>query len=72
MGLGQLTLRGRKNLVALDPGGDGLVLDTMRYQSELKDFDDVFSGIGHEPSRADMMQMAEVLIRSRNAPLEVG
>lgn len=70
VGLGQLTLRGRENLVALYPGGDGLVLDTLRYESELKDSDDVFSGIGHEQSRADMMQMAEELIRSRTAPFD--
>lgn len=64
-GIGQLTLRGRENLVALYPGGDGLVLDTLRYEEEVKSADDVFAGLGKTKSRADMLGMAEELIRSR-------
>lgn len=64
--VGQLTLRGRENLVALYPGGAGLVLETMRYAEEIKDAGDVFSGLGREKPRADMLQMAEELIRSRS------
>ena len=63
--IGQLTLRGKENLVALYPGGNGLVLDTLRYEEEVKDADDVFSNLGRTKSRADMLKMAEELIKSR-------
>lgn len=68
--IGQLTLRGRENLVALYPGGAGLVLETLRYREEIKDADDVFSGFGREKSRADMLKMAEELIRTRSGDFD--
>ena len=68
--IGQLTLRGKENLVAVYPGGDGLVVDTLRYASEIKDADDIFSDIGRTRPRADMLSMAETLIQSRSEPFE--
>ena len=70
--IGQLTLRGKENLVALYPGGDGLVLDTLRYDEEVKDADDIFRDLGKTKSRADMLKMAEELIKSRAAPFDPG
>ena len=72
VGIGQLTLRGKENLVALYPGGNGLVLDTLRYESELKDADEVFSKIGKTPAKKDMMEMAEDLIDRRSARFDPG
>ena len=66
VGVGQLTLRGRENLVALYAGGAGLVLDTLRYDSEIRDADDVFSSLGRQKPRADMLDMAAQLIESRS------
>lgn len=65
VGLGQLTLRGRENLVALYPGGGGLVVDTLRYEEEIRDADAIFSGIGAGKPRADMLDMARELIERR-------
>ncbi|QGM98449.1 Ku protein [Methylocystis parvus] len=72
VGIGQLTLRGRENLVALLPAGDGqgLVLDTLRYESELKDAEEIFSSIGRDKPREDMVQMAEDLIERRSEPFD--
>lgn len=72
VGIGQLTLRGRENLVALLPAaeGRGLVLDTLRYESELKSALDIFSSIGRDKPRADMVQMAEDLIERRSEPFD--
>jgi DNA end-binding protein Ku len=74
VGVGQLTLRGREHLVALFPTGDGqgLALDTLRYASELKDASDIFSAIGREKPREDMVQMAEDLIDRRSEPFDAG
>ena len=65
VGIGQLTLRGKENLVALYSGGKGLVLDTLRYDSELKDADEAFEAVKNTPARADMMEMAADLIERR-------
>jgi len=64
--IGQLTLRGREDLVALYPGGSGLVLDTLRYDEEIRSDDDVFAGLGKVKPRADMLDMAKQLIESRS------
>jgi len=67
-GIGQLTLRGKENLVALYPAGEGrgMVLDVLRYRSEIKDAGDVFASIGDAPPRADMVAMAEELIERKS------
>jgi len=67
---GQLTLRGRENLVALYSGGEGLVLDTLRYDSEIRDADEVFSSLAKQKPRADMLDMAKQLIESRSQPFD--
>ena len=48
------------------------VLDTLRYEEELKDADQVFSDLGKTKSRADMLKMAEELIRSRAGSFDPG
>ena len=72
IGIGQLTLRGKENLVALYPAGcgKGLVLDTLRYDEEIKDSDKVFAAVGAAKPRADMVQMADQLIESRTERFE--
>jgi len=72
VGIGQLALRGREHLVALFPVGDGegLMLDTLRYGSELRDAGEIFSAIGREKPRKDMVQMAEDLIERRSEPFD--
>ena len=68
--IGQLTLRGRENLVALYAGGAGLVLDILRYDSEIRDADEMFSSLSKRKPRADMLEMAKQLIESRSQSFE--
>jgi DNA end-binding protein Ku len=70
VGIGQLTLRGRENLVALKPCGNGMMLETLRYASEIKDADAVFEGIGHGRLRQDLIEMAKDLIDQRSTPFD--
>ncbi len=65
-GLGQLTLRGKENLVALKPSGPGMLLETMRYAAEIKEAEDVFADIGKGALPADLVKMAKTLIESRS------
>lgn len=72
VGIGQLTLRGREHLVALEAAGRGLVLQTLRYEDEIKDSDKVFSDIPESKLRKDLVDMAKDLIQSKSQPFDAG
>jgi DNA end-binding protein Ku len=65
-GVGQLTMRGRENLIAMKAYGEGLLIETLRYASEVRDAGDVFSGIGKEKLRPELIDMAKQLIAERS------
>ena len=64
-GVGQLTMRGRENLIAMKPYGEGLMLETLRYESEVRDADEIFDGIGKGKLRPELVEMAKQLIDER-------
>jgi DNA end-binding protein Ku len=70
VGIGQLTLRGRENLIALKPSGKGMMLETLRYADEIKDADKVFEDLGSARLRQDLIHMAKDLIRQRASPFD--
>ena len=69
-GIGQLAMRGRENLVALKPCGAGLLLETMRYESEIKAADAVFASIGSEKLKSGLIEMAQKLIEERSSEFD--
>ncbi len=69
-GIGQLAMRGRENLVALKPCGAGLLLETMRYESEIKAADAVFAAIGNEKLKSGLIEMAQKLIEERSSEFD--
>ena len=70
VGIGQLTLRGKENLVALQASGAGLLLETLRYEKEIKEADEVFTDIGTGKMRPDMVTMAKSLIQQHAAKFD--
>jgi DNA end-binding protein Ku len=70
VGVGQLTLRGRENLIALKPSGKGMMLETLRYADEIKDADKAFEDLGSARLRQDLIHMAKDLIRQRASPFD--
>jgi DNA end-binding protein Ku len=64
-GVGQLTIRGRENLIALEAYEDGLLLQTLRYENEVRKAEDIFSGIGTGKLRPELIDMAKQLISER-------
>jgi len=70
VGIGQLTMRGKENLVALKASGKGMMLDTLRYAEEIKDADRIFKDIGSSRLRQDLISMAKDLIRQRASPFD--
>jgi len=72
IGLGQIAMRGRENLAALKPIGNGLLLETLRYANEVRNADEVFSDIDVQQFRPGLIEMAEQLIRERSTEFNPG
>ncbi len=70
VGLGKLTMRGRENFVAVMPFGKGLVLETLRYQNELRAADPNFADIPDLKIDKEMIELATELIRRKSRPFD--
>jgi DNA end-binding protein Ku len=70
VGLGQLTMRGREYLAAIRPCGNGLLLETLHYEDELRDAEPTFKGIPKKKSDADLLEVATALIDKKSGPFD--
>src|SRR6187402_1658368 len=72
VGIGQISVRGRETLVSLKPCGKGLVLETMRYEDEVRAAQGYFREIpATKPDKA-LLDLATTLIEQRTAPFDPG
>lgn len=71
MGIGQLALRGREELCALSAIEEGLVLETLRYRSELVDPVEAYPERPGRTMKADYIKMAEQLIAQNTHPFDL-
>ena len=70
VGLGQLSVRGKEQLVSLKPCGDGMVLEMLRYADEVRRAHSYFDEIpDHEP-KTELLELAEALIEKKTAPFK--
>lgn len=67
VGLGQMATRGKDQICAVRPCGEGILLETLRYEKEVKDSDEVFSSIKKERVDKEMLGLAEELIERKTA-----
>jgi len=65
VGLGQMATRGRDQICAVRPCGDGLLLETLRYASEVKKSDAIFDDIPHMKPDKEMLELAGELIQKK-------
>jgi DNA end-binding protein Ku len=72
IGLGQLSVRGREYLVSLKPCGKGLVLETLRYEDEVRKAQGYFKEIGGDKPDKGMVDLARTLIEQKTAPFDAG
>jgi DNA end-binding protein Ku len=71
IGLGQLAMRGQEYLVAVQPLGKGLLLETLHYADEVRKGDPLFEGIaGDEELDREKIDLARRLIRDKAAPFD--
>jgi DNA end-binding protein Ku len=70
VGIGQLAMRGRENLVALRAYGGGLILETLRYAPEIRDASRTFAPLATVPVRPGLREMAMKLIDERTTSFD--
>jgi DNA end-binding protein Ku len=66
--LGQLSVRGREQLVSLKPCGRGIVMETLRYSDEVQKAQGFFRDIPDAKPDADLLDLATSLIDKKTAP----
>jgi DNA end-binding protein Ku len=67
IGLGQMATRGKDQMCAVRPCGEGILLETLRYEKEVRDSDEVFSQIHKTRVDKEMLNLAEELIKRKTA-----
>ncbi len=70
VGLGQLSVRGREQLVALKPCGRGLIMEVLRYADEVHKAQTYFREIGDIKPDPDLLDLATTLIDKKSAPFQ--
>ena len=70
VGLGQVTMRGKEYLAAVKPCGDGLLMETLHYEDELREADQIFTDIEDEKVDEELLEVATSLINRKSAPFD--
>lgn len=70
VGIGQISVRGRETLVSLKPCGKGLVLETLRYEDEVRKAQGYFKEIPSTKPDKALLDLATTLIEQRAAPFD--
>ncbi|MHA6722742.1 non-homologous end joining protein Ku [Sphingomonas sp. RS2018] len=70
VGLGQLSVRGREQLVSIKPCGRGLVMEVLRYADEVHKAQGYFREIDDAKPDEDLLDLATTLIEKKTAPFK--
>ena len=70
--IGQLSMRGREYLVSLKPCGKGIVLETLRYEDEVRRAQTYFKDVPDSKPDKEMLELAGALIDKKSAPFDAG
>ena len=70
--LGPLSVRGREMLVSLKPCGKGIVMETLRYEDEVRRAQTYFKDIPTSKPDKEMLELAGSLIDKKSAPFDAG
>ena len=67
VGLGQLAIGGRERLCAIKPCGSGIMLETLRYEDEIRKSDPYFGDIDKGKVDKEQLDLAKELIKRKTA-----
>jgi DNA end-binding protein Ku len=68
--LGQVVLSNRERIAAIKPCGKGMIMETLRYNYEVREAEDYFSDIKNLPLNKEQLALAEQLIESKSADFD--
>ena len=72
VGLGQLTLSGRENLVSLKACSGGLILEVLRYEEEVRQATEFFSKVAKVKADEEKVELAGELIKKKLGAFDPG
>jgi DNA end-binding protein Ku len=70
IGLGQIVVRGKSNIVALKAAGKGLMIETLRYVDEIQKADQFFADVPDTKPDKELLGLAEELIERKAKPFD--
>lgn len=70
VGLGQLSVRGREQLVSIKPCGRGLVMEVLRYADEVNKAQGYFRDIAETKPEPELLDLATTLIEKKTGPFK--
>lgn len=66
--LGQITIAGKERIAAIKPACNGMVLETLRYEYEVRECSEIFSEVPAAGKVSDdQLELAEALIKKKTA-----
>jgi DNA end-binding protein Ku len=68
--LGQLAIRGREYIVAVKPCHNGLLVETLRFEEEIRKSSAFFEDISSKPAEQDALELAEEIIARKTAKFD--
>jgi len=72
VGIGQLAIGGRERLCSLKPFGSGMLIETLRYEDEIKDTDPYFEQLEDLRGRDEEVDLALELIKRKSRKFNPG
>ena len=70
IGLGQMIVRGKGQVVALKPCGEGLLMESLRYADEIRRADAFFAEVPDIDPEKELVDLAEELIGRKSAKFD--
>lgn len=71
VGLGQITLRGKEYIAAVKPCNDGLLLETLHYEDEIREAEPLFAKISDDEVQEDLLDVATTLIEKKTTKFDI-
>jgi len=68
--LGRIVMATRERILALEPRGKGILAYTLRSAAEVRQPDDIFSGISDKAADPAMIEIAEKIIQQQEGPFD--
>jgi DNA end-binding protein Ku len=70
IGLGMLAIRGREYMAAIKPCAKGMLVETLRFEDEIRKSNEFFKDISAKAADKDALKLADEIIQRKTAPFD--